>query len=112
QTLFSSGTIDKSTGKIKNIYGFIIGSSTVSSPGTMATVNLTAGNSTGIAEFSLSNVLISDANSKSTPYTVTSSTVLIDTAPVMNPICCPKSVDEKSTLTFKVGAKDADGNSL
>ncbi|WP_235283588.1 MULTISPECIES: putative Ig domain-containing protein [unclassified Methanosarcina] len=112
QTLFSSGTIDKSAGKVKNIYGFIIGTSTVSSPGTMATVNLTAGNSTGIAEFSLSNVLISDANSKSTPYTVTSSTVLIDTAPVMNPICCPKSVDEKSTLTFKVGAKDADGNSL
>jgi hypothetical protein len=111
-TIFSGGTIDKSAGKVKNIYGFILGTSNVSSPGTMATINLTAGNSTGITDFSLSNVLISDTNSKSVPSTVTSATVLIDTAPVMSPICCPKSVDEKSTMSFKVSAKDADGDSL
>jgi hypothetical protein len=111
-TIFSGGTVDKSAGKVKNIYGLILGTSNVSSPGTMATINLTAGNSTGIAEFSLSNVLISDASSKSVPNTVTSATVLIDTAPVMNQICCPKSVDEKSTLTFMVSAKDADCDRL
>jgi PKD repeat protein len=111
-TIFSGGTVDKSAGKIKNIYGLILGTSNVSSPGTMATINLTAGNSTGIAEFSLSNVLISDASSKSVSSTVTSATVLIDTAPVMNQICCPKSVDEKSTLTFMVSAKDADCDRL
>jgi hypothetical protein len=111
-TIFSGGTVDKSAGKVKNIYGLILGTSNVSSPGTMATINLTAGNSTGITEFSLSNVLISDASSKSVPSTVTSATVLIDTAPVMNQICCPKSVDEKSTLTFMVSAKDADCDRL
>ncbi|KKG67693.1 hypothetical protein DU62_14260 [Methanosarcina mazei] len=111
-TIFSRGTIDNSAGTVKNIYGFILGTSNVSSSGTMATVNLTAGNRTGKAEFSLSNVLISDANSKSVPYTVTNATILIDTAPVMNSICCPKSVNEKSTLTFKVGARDADGDRL
>jgi hypothetical protein len=111
-TIFSGGTVDQSAGKVKNIYGLILGTSNVSSPGTMATINLTAGNSAGVAEFGLSNVLISDASSKSTPYTVESATVLIDTAPVMNLICCPKAVDEKSTLTFKVSAKDADNNSL
>lgn len=112
QTLFSGGTTDKSAGKIKNIYGFVIGTSNISSPGTMATVNLTAGNRTGIAEFSLSNVIISNTSSKPVPITIKNATVLIDTAPVMNQICCPKSVNEKSTLTFKVSARDADGDRL
>lgn len=112
QTLFSSGTIDKSAGTVKNIYGLIIGTSNISSPGTFATVNLTAGNRTGIAEFSLSNVIISNTSSKPVPITIKNATVLIDTAPVMNQICCPKSVNEKSTLTFKVSARDADGDRL
>mgnify|MGYP002478788459 CR=1 FL=1 len=111
-TFFNEGDINSSEGKIKHIYGLIIGTSNVSSPGTFATVNLTAGNRTGMAEFSLSNVLISDINSKSVPYTVTNATVLIDTAPAIDPICCPKSVDEKSNLAFKISAKDADGDRL
>lgn len=110
-TIFSSGTINNSAGIVKNIYGFILGTSNVSTPGTVATVNLTAGNKTGMSKFSLSNVIISDANSKSVPYTVTNATLLIDTAPVIAPIE-PKSVKEKSTLTFKVSAKDADGDRL
>lgn len=110
-TIFSSGTIDNSAGAVKNVYGFILGTSNVSSPGTMATINLTAGNRTGMAKFGLSNVIISDANSKSVPYTVTNATVLIDTAPVIAPIE-PKSVKEKSNLAFKVSAKDADGDRL
>ncbi|AKB69077.1 hypothetical protein MSMAL_2534 [Methanosarcina mazei LYC] len=111
-TFFNEGDINSSEGTIKHIYGLIIGTSNVSSSGTFATVNLTAGNKTGMTEFSLSNVLISDINSKSVPYTVTNATVLIDTAPVIDPICCPKSVDEKSKLAFKISAKDADGDRL
>lgn len=111
-TIFSGGIIDNSAGTVKDIYGFILGTSNVSSPGTFATVNLTAGNKTGITEFNLSNLIISDANSKSVPYTVANASILIDTAPIMNTICCPKSVDEKSTLTFKVSAKDADEDRL
>ncbi|KKG86137.1 hypothetical protein DU57_16110 [Methanosarcina mazei] len=111
-TFFNEGDINSSEGIIKHIYGLIIGTSNVSSPGTFATVNLTAGNRTGMAEFSLSNVLISDINSKSVPYTVTNATVLIDTAPAIDPVCCPKSVDEKSNLAFKISAKDADGDRL
>ncbi|KKF99282.1 putative Ig domain-containing protein [Methanosarcina mazei] len=111
-TFFNEGDINSSEGTIKHIYGLIIGTSNVSSPGTFATVNLTAGNRTGIAKFSLSNVLISDINSKSVPYTIANASILIDTAPVMNAICCPKSVDEKSNLAFKISAKDADGDRL
>ncbi|AKB17617.1 putative Ig domain-containing protein [Methanosarcina sp. WWM596] len=111
-TIFNSGAIDNIAGTVINIYGYILGPLNVSTPGTFATVNLTAGNRTGIAEFNLSNVLISDASSKSAPYTVTNTSVLIDTAPVMDPICYLKSIDEKSALTFKVIAKDADGDEL
>lgn len=110
-TIFSGGTINNSAGTVKHIYGFILGTSNVSTPGNFATVNLTAGNKTGIAEFSLSNVLISDSNSKSAPYNVTNATVLIDTAPVMTSIE-PKSVNEKRTLAFKVSAKDSDCDRL
>ncbi|AKB62446.1 hypothetical protein MSMAP_2461 [Methanosarcina mazei SarPi] len=111
-TFFNEGDINSSEGTIKHIYGLIIGTSNVSTPGTMATINLTAGNKTGMAEFNLSNVLISDVNSKSVPYTVANASILIDTAPIMNTICCPKSVDEKSNLAFKISAKDADGDRL
>lgn len=65
-----------------------------------------------MTEFSLTNVLISDADSESVTYNVTNATLLIDTAPVMSVICCPESVDENSTLTFKVTAKDADCDRL
>ncbi|AKB29743.1 hypothetical protein MSSIT_3024 [Methanosarcina siciliae T4/M] len=111
-TVFNSGTIDNSAGIVKNVYGYILGAVKVSAPGTFATVDLTAGNRTGMAEFNLSNVIISDTSSRSAPYTVTNASVLIDTAPVMDPICYLKSVDEKSALTFKVTAKDADGDKL
>ncbi|WP_162197322.1 PKD domain-containing protein [Methanosarcina mazei] len=111
-TFFNEGDINSSEGTIKHIYGLIIGTSNVSSPGTFATVNLTAGNKTGMTEFSLSNVLISDINSKSVPYTIANASILIDTAPVIDPTCCPKSVDEESNLAFKISAKDADGDRL
>lgn len=110
-TFFNAGIIDNSEGKINNIYGSIIGTSSVSTPGTLATINLTAGSTAGIAEFNLSDVHISDFNSESAPTTITGASILIDTAPVLAPIE-PKSVDEKSTLTFNVSAEDADGDSL
>jgi len=112
KTHFGSGTIDNNAGKIKNIYSSIIGTSDISTPGTMATVNLTAGNRTGMAEFNILNVLISDINSKSVSGTVKNATVLIDTAPVIDPIYYPESVSEKTPVTFKVSAKDADGDRL
>ena len=60
ETYFSNGTVDSDAGLIRHVYGSILGESNVSSPGALAIVNLTAGNSTGIAEFNLSNVIISD----------------------------------------------------
>ena len=59
----------------------------------------------------LANIIISDAESATVPYTLTNATVLIDTAPVLTQIGA-KSVDEGSALAFTVSASDADGDSL
>ncbi|WP_232222017.1 putative Ig domain-containing protein [Methanococcoides burtonii] len=109
-TLFNSGTIGDS-GVITDIYCSIIGAAPVSSKGTMATIAFTAGNTAGVAEFSLSDVVISNARSEGTPYTVTDTMVVIDTAPVLNSIG-DKTVDEENALTFVTSASDADGDSL
>jgi len=77
----------------------------------MATISMTAGSTTGYLNLDLSNVVISDANSNATPYTLTNATVLIDTAPVLSSIGA-QSVDEGSALAFTLSATDADGDSL
>ncbi|WP_440957027.1 right-handed parallel beta-helix repeat-containing protein [Methanosarcina sp. Mfa9] len=111
ETFFNNGTINNSAGTVTEVYGSILGASNVSSLGVMATITMTAGNSTGIAELNLSNVIVSDSDSKATPISISNANVLIDTAPVLNSIG-PKSVSETNSLNFAVDASDADGDSL
>ncbi|MBZ4646262.1 MAG: hypothetical protein JG777_1751 [Clostridia bacterium] len=108
---FQSGLIDNSAGVLKNVYSAIVGSGTVSTPGSMATVNMVAGSSSGMLELTMSNVVLSDAYSNPAPYDISYASVLVDTAPVFNTIPA-KSVEEESTLTFTVSATDADGDIL
>jgi len=72
---------------------------------------MTAGSTTGYLNLDLTNVKISDADSAAAPYTLTNATVLIDTAPILDPIGA-KDVDGGSALTFTIGASDDDGDSL
>ncbi|NPE27872.1 hypothetical protein HNV12_07845 [Methanococcoides sp. SA1] len=109
-TLFNSGTIGGS-GVLSDVYCSIIGASPVSSKGTMATIAFTAGSTAGVAEFGLSDVVISNARSEGTPYAVTDTTVVIDTAPVLSSIG-DRTVDEQNALSFVTSASDADGDSL
>lgn len=108
---FQSGLIDNSAGVLKNVYSAIVGSGTVSTPGSMAKVNMVAGSSSGMLELTMSNVVLSDAYSNPAPYDISYASVLVDTAPVFNAIPA-KSVEEESTLTFTVSATDADGDIL
>ena len=110
-TIFNDGTIDNNAGTVTDVYSSILGATSVSTSGTMATISLTAGGSTGRLDLNLSNVVIGDANSNAASYTITDTSVLIDTAPVLAQIGA-KSVDEESALTFTVSASDADGDSL
>ncbi|AFV22940.1 hypothetical protein Mpsy_0731 [Methanolobus psychrophilus R15] len=108
---FQSGTIDNSAGVLRNVYSAIVGSGTVSTPGSMATVDMVAGASSGMLELTLSNVVLSDAYSNPAPYDITYASILVDTAPVFNAIPA-MSVEEESALTFAVSATDADGDTL
>ena len=110
-TFFNSGTINNVAGTVTNVYGSIFGETSVSSQGSMATINMTAGSTTGYLNLNLTNIIISDADSNAAPYSLTNATILIDTAPVLGSIGA-KSVDEEDTLAFTLSASDADGNSL
>ena len=111
KTYFNNGKVYGSSGLNRYIYCSALGNSSVFSPGTLATIYLTAGRRTGVAKFNLSNVVISDSASNSIPYVTKDASVLIDTAPVLG-LIGPKSVYETKTLNFKVNASDADGNLL
>ncbi|MBN2488511.1 MAG: hypothetical protein JXA98_05740 [Methanosarcinaceae archaeon] len=72
-TIFNRGTINNDAGTVTNVYGFILGATSVSSPGVFADIGLTAGSTTGTATLSLSNVIISDADANAVPYTISTS---------------------------------------
>ncbi len=110
-TLFNNGTINNSTGTVTDVYGSILGKSNVSSEGVMATISMTAGSDTGMAELTLSNVIVSDSSLNAAPITIGNATVLVDTAPVLSSIGS-KSISETNVLNFAVDASDADGNDL
>ncbi|MFY1113118.1 MAG: putative Ig domain-containing protein [Methanosarcinaceae archaeon] len=110
-TIFNSGTINNSEGTVTDIYGSILGKSNVSSEGVMATISMTAGSDTGMAELKLSNVIVSDSSLRAVPITINNSTVLIDTVPLLNSIGS-KSVSEANPLNFTIYASDADGDDL
>ncbi len=63
KTLFSPGQIEN--GKLSNVYGCILGSSSVSTPATFATVTLKANTGVqGTSQFYLRNVTVSSSASK------------------------------------------------
>ncbi len=110
-TTFYSGDVDDLTSVLSGVYSAIVGSGTISAPGTMATVNMVAGSSTGVLELALSDVVLSDANSNPAPYTVSNATVLVDSAPVFDHVD-PVSAVEGDLILLPVIATDPDGDSL
>ncbi|WMW23231.1 putative Ig domain-containing protein [Methanolobus mangrovi] len=110
-TTFEYDSIDNTFGILSQVYSAIVGSGTVSQAGVMATMDMIAGSDSGILELELSNVILSDASSNPAAYTASYATVLVDTAPEFTSISA-KSVDEGQSLSFTVGATDADGDDL
>ncbi|WP_143072316.1 Ig-like domain-containing protein [Methanolobus profundi] len=110
-TMFEYEGIDNTLGILTHVYSAIVGSGTVSTAGTMATITMTAGSESGILDLGLNNVIVSDANSAPAGYTVTNATVLVDTAPVFA-TTASQTVEEGQSLSFTVSATDAEGDSL
>jgi len=110
-TTFENDGIDNSAGILKRVYSAIVSSGTTSKPGTMATVNMLAGSSTGILDIELAGVVLSDVNSNPAGYAASGTTVLIDTAPEFR-VLPSIYVKEGESLSFTVSATDDDGDEL
>ncbi|WP_135388293.1 putative Ig domain-containing protein [Methanolobus halotolerans] len=110
-TTFYEGEVDELASLLSAVYSAIVDSGTISNPGSMATVDMVAGSSTGMLELALPDVLLSDADSAPAPYTVSNATVLVDSAPVFDPISA-EPVTEGDTIMFMVNATDPDSDPL
>ena len=76
-TIFNPGIIDNSLGTVTNIYGLILGKSNVTTPGTFATISVVALNKSGICNFEMSNVVISNSKGQALPVIVTNGNAAI-----------------------------------
>lgn len=80
-TFFNGGTINNSPGKVINIFDAILGPASVSTPGKFVIINTTAIGSAGSSDIYLSNVKISDQNSKEVPVSLINGSIIINSGP-------------------------------
>ncbi|WP_167879539.1 PGF-pre-PGF domain-containing protein [Methanococcoides sp. NM1] len=73
---FDSGNIANSQGRVDSVYGLLIDKTTVTSSGTFAIISLSSIDS-GVCNFKLSNVVVSDSNGNAIPINVVNSNVVI-----------------------------------
>jgi hypothetical protein len=75
-TFFNNGTINNSVGTIINVYGLILGTGTVSSPGTCARISFTARLASGTSAVGLYGVGVTNTTTY-VPVTVTNGSVTL-----------------------------------
>jgi hypothetical protein len=75
-TFFNNGTINNTVGTIINVYDLILGSGSVSNPGTFAKISFTSCLASGTSAVSLLNVGVTNATSY-VPVTVTNGSVTL-----------------------------------
>jgi len=80
---FNSGIVNNFTGTAMNIYSFIFGQNSISTPGTFIVINMTATGIAGTSKINLSNVKISDPNGNLVQLNVHNASVII-TQPINN----------------------------
>lgn len=74
---FNSGILNNSTGTAMNIYSFIFGPNSISTPGTFIVINMTALGIGGTSKITLSNVKISDPDGSLIQFNVQNASVNI-----------------------------------
>jgi hypothetical protein len=80
---FNSGIVNNFTGTAMNIYSFIFGQNSISTPGTFIVINMTATGMAGTSKINLFNVKISDPNGNLVQLNVHNASVNI-TQPTYN----------------------------
>lgn len=99
-TFFNGGAINNSLGKVINIFDAILGPESVSTPGKFVIINATAIGSSGSSVISLSNVKISDQNSKEVPVNLINGRIEINGSPTptFTPTPAPTTAFIKGTV--------------
>lgn len=110
-TFFNSGTINNSTGTVKNIFDAIIGKNNVSSLGTFVKFNITVIGSQGTSYLDLSNVKISDPDGLPVAFNVINGSMTVNNPPVLAEIG-NKKVFIGQSLNFTLSATDPNGDML
>ena len=109
---FYPGNIDNIAGTITGAFGVITTpGQTVSTSGTFATINLTAGTQGGTCPITLSNVVAGDIDANALSTSVIDGTFTINLPPILNSIG-NKTVNEGVLLSFTISGTDPDGNAL
>jgi len=83
----------------------------VSSPGTFAIINMTAGNLSGTSPLKIEGVKITNSYAQLLPHNISNGTLIVNDPPVLTPIG-DKTVYEGSLLEFTVSAYDPDNDTL
>ena len=113
-TFFLAGTIDNPNGIVDGTAGAIITRGmTVSGPGTFAVITMTAGNTRGDFDLTLSNVVVASANGEPVPVDLYGSHITIGSnqAPSLAPLG-DQTGSKGNLLSFTVSASDPDGDAL
>ena len=82
-TFFNAGTIDNENGRIKQVYGLIIGPGNVTESGSLVEISFTSQNSIGSAQVSLYNVGITNETSYISVSLADGSVSIIDNIPII-----------------------------
>ncbi len=106
-TFFNGGAIDNSLGKVINIFDAILGPASVSTPGKFVIINATAIGSSGSSNIYLSNVKISDQNSKEVPVNLINGTIEINGIPTSTFTPTPAPTTAPTTAFIKGTVKDS-----
>ena len=110
-TFFIPGKINNTAGFVKDIACTILGKGNVSSPGTFAIINMTAGNLSGTSPLKIEGVKVTNSYAQLLPHNISNGTLIVNDPPVLTPIG-DKTVYEGSLLEFTVSAYDPDNDTL
>ena len=93
------------------IYCAILGNQSITEPGTISVLTMSAGNYTGYLTIDLKDAILSDASSNPVNYIINNATILVDSRPELGDIGTVQ-ISEGNTLNLTLQATDADDDVL
>ena len=115
-TYFIHGTINNTAGTITGVADVVLGmGQSVSSPGTFATISMTAAANSGISALNLANVIVGDSNGQPLSVTLASGQVVINnvtTTPTTTTTTPTTTTTTPTTTTTTAGVSGGRGGGI